>query len=282
MKYLNLKNNPLNLEYTLNSGQAFRWNKIEDKWFGFIKNSPCLIWTEKDSLYWIGEQCEKDIKNYFCLNIDYNIIYKEIINADKDIEALIDQYFGLRILRQDPEETFYSFLCSACNAIPKIMIGIEKFCALFPKNEVIFEDKTVYSFPTTAQISKGNREDMRAIKEIAFRGRNIYDCSQILIDKPGFFENLTTIKYEKAKEKLTNIKNIGPKIADCICLFSLNMPFVVPVDTHVRQIAEKKWGYKTKSKSISKTDYKEIQDLFTDKYGNNSGLAQQFLFMDEI
>ena len=61
----------------------------------FINNKPCLIWKENDSLHWIGEQGEKHINNYFCLDIDYNKIYKELINADKDIEALIDKYFGL-------------------------------------------------------------------------------------------------------------------------------------------------------------------------------------------
>ena len=282
MKSLNLKGNPLNLKDTLTCGQAFRWKERENKWLGFINNKPCLIWKENDSLYWIGEQGEKHINNYFCLDIDYNKIYKELINADKDIEALIDKYFGLRILRQDPEETFYSFLCSACNAIPKIMVGIEKFCALFQENNINFEGLTYYSFPNTKQISEGDRDSMRAIKEIAFRGKNIFDCSQILIKEKYFFEDLTHINYRKAKEKLTNIKNIGPKIADCICLFSLDMPFVVPVDTHVRQIAEKKFDFHIKSKSISKTEYNDIQNIFTDRYGNNAGLAQQFLFMDEI
>ncbi len=284
MKSLKLKQNPLNLKDTLTCGQAFRWRETNNKWFGFIDNEPCLLWIENDTLFWIGNQEEKEIKKYFLLNIDYNKVYKDLISADKDLEPIIDKYFGLRVLRQNPEETFYSFLCSACNSIPKIMIGIEKLCALYQENKIINELSlmTCYSFPTTEQIAKGNREKMRAIKEIAFRGGNIYDCSQILLQKKDFFKNLEKMTYKEAKASLTDIKFVGPKIADCICLFSLDMPFVVPVDTHVRQIAEKKFGFKIKSKSISKTEYSDIQNIFVEKYGNNAGLAQQFLFMNEI
>lgn len=278
MNSIKLNNNPLNLDLTLPSGQAFRWRKKNNLWHGYINNTPCTLSCENDILYY-KNSCEQDIINYFQLNTDLNIIYKELTESDKNIEPLIEKYYGLRILRQNTEETLYSFLCSAANAIPKIMAGIEKFCSLFPENA---KGNNKFSFPDTDQIVKNSRENMRAIKEIAFRGGNIFDTACIIKEKDNFFESLKNMDYENAKKTLTEIKNIGPKIADCICLFSMDFPFVVPVDTHVRQIAIKKFDYKMKSNSISKKDYAEIQKIFTDTYGQNAGLAQQFLFFNEL
>lgn len=282
MNKIKLNNNPLNLEYTLTCGQAFRWRLVNDKWFGYISNLPILIYKDNDYLYWDGEQSQEDIIKYFMLNIDLNNIYSELISSDKNLEPIIKKYFGLRNLKQDVEETFYSFMCSAANSIPKIMIGIEKITNLFEENQIIFNGQKTYEFPNTAQLANTNIEYLQNIKEIAFRGKNIYNTSQIINSIPNYFENLERLEYKEAKESLTNIKNIGAKIADCICLFSLNMPFVVPVDTHVKQIAEKKFNYKVNGKTITKTVYNDIQNIFTDIYGNNAGLAQQFLFMDEI
>ncbi|MBQ0104557.1 MAG: hypothetical protein KBT47_00795, partial [Armatimonadetes bacterium] len=274
MNRIKLCGNPLNLELTLNSGQAFRWRKNNNLWQGFINNKLCEITKEEDFLYFSENISQDEIIRYFLLDNDLNKIYSELIASDRDLEPIIDKYYGLRIMRQETEETLYSFLCSACNAIPKIMAGCEKFCALFSEN---IKENGRYSFPTTSQIIKNDRQKMGEIKEIAFRGKNIFDTALIISQIPSFFDNLQNSDYEIAKETLTGIKNIGPKIADCICLFSLDFPFAVPVDTHVRQIAQKKWGYEMKGKTISKTNYRDIQKLFENKYGNNAGLAQQFL-----
>jgi len=274
-----LNNIPLDLKHTLTCGQAFRWKEINNKWVGFINNQPISLYIENDNL--ISESInfipEKNIHEYFELDIDINHIYSHLIDCDKDIEPLINKYYGLRILRQDTEETLYSFLCSAANSIPKISMGIGKLCALFPQNKI----GEYYTFPSTCDIINSNIEDLASIKELAFRSRNIYECANIIKNK-CFFEELKTMNYENAHKTLTGIKNIGYKIADCICLFSLDFPEVVPVDTHVRQIAENKFNYKINSKTISKKVYREIQQIFLDKYGKYAGWAQQFLFMNEI
>lgn len=282
MNKIKLNNNPLDLKHTLTCGQAFRWKEINNKWFGYISNLPILIHKDNDYLFWEGNQTKKEIIKYFMLDTNLNKIYSELINSDKDIEPLIEKYYGLRNLKQDVEETFYSFMCSAANSIPKIIIGIEKITNLFEENKIIFNNQITYKFPNTSQLANTNIENLQNIKEIAFRGKNIYISANIINSIPNYFSNLEKLNYKEAKESLTNIKNIGPKIADCICLFSLNMPFVVPVDTHVKQIAEKKFNYKMNGKTITKTVYNDIQQIFIDKYGNNAGLAQQLLFFNEI
>ena len=79
-------------------------------------------------------------------------------------------------------------------------------------------------------------------------------------------------------------KGIGRKVADCICLFSMNCHSSVPVDTHIFQIA-KKLGYISQNhdkKSLSDSLYRRISDCYVDRFGQYAGWAQQILFAGDL
>jgi len=42
--------------------------------------------------------------------------------------------------------------------------------------------------------------------------------------------------YRAAHEQLLELQGVGPKVADCICLFGLGWGEAVPVDTHGKHI----------------------------------------------
>ena len=60
-----------------------------------------------------------------------------------------------------------------------------------------------------------------------------------LLDKGGatFLQDLRAKSYEEARKELLTFPGIGPKVADCILLMSLDKPAAIPVDTHMFQIA---------------------------------------------
>lgn len=98
----------------------------------------------------------------------------------------------------------------------------------------------------------------------------------------------------KAREELLRFVGVGRKVADCILLMSLNkvasdswpldtiltwMPQreVIPVDTHVHQIATKHYGLRSlgSSKKVSMTPklYDEINSKLADTWGKYAGWA---------
>lgn len=80
--------------------------------------------------------------------------------------------------------------------------------------------------------------------------------------------------YKEAKKELIKLPGIGPKVADCICLMSLNHLEAVPVDTHVYQIAANLYLKHLKGrKSITDSVYNEIGDHFRNLYGPLAGWA---------
>ena len=52
-----------------------------------------------------------------------------------------------------------------------------------------------------------------------------------------YLERLSWLPHPQAHKELRNFCGVGPKVADCICLFSLDCDTAVPVDTHCWQIA---------------------------------------------
>lgn len=109
--------------------------------------------------------------------------------------------------------------------------------------------------------------------------------------------NLSTFA---AREELLKFVGVGRKVADCILLMSLdkvfseipilylNLPFVlifqkevVPVDTHVHQIALKHYGFKSMSRgkaTMTPKLYEELNDKFLSIWGDYAGWAHSVGF----
>ncbi|HEX2172529.1 MAG TPA: hypothetical protein VHL09_08800, partial [Dehalococcoidia bacterium] len=75
-----------------------------------------------------------------------------------------------------------------------------------------------------------------------------------------------------------DLPGIGPKIADCICLFGLGFDEAVPIDTHVWAITHELFGTQVPSRTLTPRTYRYLGDLWRDRFGPYAGWAQQYLF----
>ena len=72
------------------------------------------------------------------------------------------------------------------------------------------------------------------------------------------------------------LSGVGPKVADCILLFSdLKRLEVFPIDVWVRRVMNDLY---IQNKDETKVNKKQIEALAQEKFGNLAGLAQQYLF----
>lgn len=89
-----------------------------------------------------------------------------------------------------------------------------------------------------------------------------------------------------AREELLKFVGVGRKVADCILLMSLDKREVVPVDTHVYQIATKHYGMKgsTNGKKVNMTPklYEEVNAKFLSIWGDYAGWAHTVLFTADL
>eukprot|EP00982_Pelagococcus_subviridis_P005048 29464-Pelagococcus_subviridis.AAC.6 len=57
--------------------------------------------------------------------------------------------------------------------------------------------------------------------------------------------------YRDARAALAELPGVGPKVAACVCLFSLDKHDAIPVDTHVWQLAVEHYVPALASKSLT-------------------------------
>ena len=98
----------------------------------------------------------------------------------------------------------------------------------------------------------------------------------MILDKEVDLQKLDKLPTKLAREELLRLSGVGPKVADCILLFSTLKRFdVFPIDVWVRRVMNELY---IKNEDENKVTKKEIQKLADEKFGDIQGLAQQYLF----
>lgn len=78
------------------------------------------------------------------------------------------------------------------------------------------------------------------------------------------------------RDQLLTLSGVGPKVADCILLFSDLKRFeVFPIDVWVRRVMNDLYIKEEDETKVSKV---KIEKIANEKFGNLAGLAQQYLF----
>ena len=148
------------------------------------------------------------------------------------------------------------------------------------------EPKTFYSFPKLEVLANnsGLEAELRKLG-FGYRAGYIAKTAKQLVAAGGYqyLESLRKMPYHEAKTELLKLNGVGPKVADCILLMSLDQPSSVPVDTHMFQIAAQKYlPHLKKYKSVTDKVYNEIGDHFRSLYGDYAGWAHSVLFSSDL
>ena len=265
-------------------GQCFRWNKQEDgSYTGIFKRNVINVKKENchqgTSLVTIKGICDGNIKDvgedYFDLNRNYEEIKDTLSKIDEYLANSIKYGSGIRILNQDLWETIISFIISANNNIPRIKGIIERLSRTYG-DEIEWNGEKYYTFPTPEQLKDVTVADYRKLGT-GFRDIRLYETVHMILDKKVDLEQLQNEPdTNKVREQLLTLSGVGPKVADCILLFSTLKRFeVFPIDVWVRRVMNELY---IKNEDETKVNKKQIEKLAHEKFGNLAGIAQQYLF----
>ena len=279
-QYILEKPKTFNLKDIFECGQCFRWNEQEDgSYTGIWKENVVNVKKEGEDYIFTGicksGNLEEEIKEYFDFNRDYEKLKKELSKIDDYMKESIKYGKGIRILNQDLWETIISFIISANNNIPRIKGIIERLSEKYGK-KIEWRGKRYYTFPTPEELKDVTTEEYRKLG-LGFRDIRLYETTKMIlegkVDLKELEENPNTIE---VREKLLTLSGVGPKVADCILLFSTLKRFeVFPIDVWVRRVMNDLY---IKNEDETKVNKKQIEKMAQDKFGNLAGLAQQYLF----
>ena len=260
-------------------GQCFRWNKQEDgSYTGIFRKNVMNVQKQGNTVTFKGK-CDGDIKeiveDYFDLKWNDEVIKNKLSQIDENVKTSIEYGQGIRILNQDLWEMIISYIISANNNIPRIKGIIERLSKTYGQ-EIEWNGEKYYTFPTAEELKDVSVEDYRKLGA-GFRDIRLYETVHMILDKKVDLEemqnNLNTLE---VREQLLTLSGVGPKVADCILLFSTLKRFeVFPIDVWVRRVMNELY---IKNEDETKVNKKEIEKLAQEKFGNLAGIAQQYLF----
>ncbi len=276
----------LNIDATLRSGQSFRWRRTEaGEWLGVVGDAAVRIRPEAAGFWWQTYPCSgqwERLAAYFGLDVDLDALYGQWIDAEPQVGPAIEVFRGLRILRQPAEEVFFCFLCACCNTIVKITRTIQALERRAGEPLAELDGQVLYRFPSAEAIASVSEAELRG-DLWGYRAPRVLALARFLADAgPAWLAELRSAPYGHAQAELAGLPGIGPKIADCICLFGLGHDDAVPVDTHVRRIATRLFRPDLAQRSLTPAVYTALADLFRDRFGAYAGWTQQYLFVEDL
>lgn len=286
MHEIRLHGQPLDLELTLTCGQAFRWTLRPDGvWAGVVRDRLVELARGDDVLKWRTHPQDDEalVQSYLRLDDDVNAIYSRLAESDPRLAELTQRFRGMRLLRQDPAEALMSFVCSTASNIPRITASVEALAQRYGNLVCESSGCCYYAFPIMERIAGCCDKLLDEGRLLGFRDRVLRSVARQVLDRgAGWLTGLRLMPYERAWRQLVELKGVGRKIADCVCLFALDKDEAVPVDTHVRQIAESHLMPGLTTRTITAAAYERIASEFKGRYDGLAGWAQQFLYYEDL
>ncbi|ODQ56127.1 putative mitochondrial N-glycosylase/DNA lyase, partial [Saitoella complicata NRRL Y-17804] len=305
--------NELSLATTLKCGQSFRWKASgENEWSIALRNriislrqtapaapihyraihppssSPPLVPPLDDT--------EELLHDYLALSVNLENLYAQWTRDDQVFAKLAPRFAGIRILRQPPLENLLSFICSTNNNIARITQMVDKLCVNYGTYIGDLDGVAYYDFPTLETFAEAaartGEDDLETkLRGMGFGYRAKYIAKTALIlahdHPPNWLEDLRTKTYQEAHESLLTLSGVGPKVADCVCLMSLDQHSAVPVDTHVFQIAVRDYKFRSKGAgkgtgTMNKATCEAVGEFFRTLWGPYAGWAQSVVFTADL
>ena len=260
------------LDHIFECGQCFRWNKQSDGNYIGVAYGTVIEVEKKDTqvkIYNINkEEFNKIWCDYFDLKRDYTVI-KEEFQMDPLLKKAVDFGYGIRLLQQEPFELTMSFIISSNNRIPMIKRAINNLSKKWGK-AIEYKGETYYTFPTAADLAEASIEDIQSCG-LGFRSKYVKDTAHRIYTGEVNLEFIKSAEDDICHEELKKLSGIGPKVSDCIMLFSMQKYSAFPVDVWVKRAMQ--FFYLAPDVSLPK-----IRIFARDKFGNLAGFAQQYLF----
>lgn len=241
----------LALDDVLDTGQAFRWDRIgENAYFGYSLDCPLEI-SGSDGKFVLKNTDEEVFLKvwapYFDLETDYSALRK-IYSKDAALSAACEFSRGIRLLRQDSWEALVCFIFSSNNNITRIKGIVARLAEHYGK------------FPSPEQLAAETEQSLGFLRS-GFRAKYVLDAAKKVASGETDLKKIAEMPYESAKAELMKIKGVGPKVADCVLLSGMYKTEAFPLDVWMKRVMEEYY-----------------KDGLPEEFYGTRGIAQLYLF----
>lgn len=280
---------PFSLDYTLESGQAFRWENRGEWWYGVVGGGVIKARQEGETLRLESSSERIDsgyVRSYFRTEENLSTILASI-DRDPTINGALQRYYGLRLIRQDFFECLASFVLATNVNIPRIRKMIDSLCSKFG-TPIQFEGLQYFSFPEPQTIADSTTLELRACG-LGYRAPFLKKVAESIVHGEIDRSELSLKTYDEAQglllKRLSGMKvlpGVGPKVADCVLLFSCDQDEAFPIDIWIARALSTSYPAifgRGNARKLSLAAYRGVSAAARGYFGSYAGYAQQYLYM---
>src|SRR6266581_6609019 len=280
------------LTMTLDSGQVFHWEKVDNGFVGVIGDRAFCVEQRGEMLRALlegGAPATPGIRHangagsqelappvmqlvtdYFALDHPLAEICASFPD-DPVMNAARDFCRGLRIIRQPKWECLATFICSSMKQVShirQISVALRK---RFGQQRKI-GDRPVYTFPSAPRLARASEKELRECK-LGYRAENLRSTARLVSSCKANLEAWSAFADADLRKQLCALPGVGPKIANCVMLFAYERLRAFPIDVWIERVLREKYFPRTRRLNAARLQ------AFTEGYfGDHGGYAQQYLF----
>lgn len=281
---------PFSLGLTLLCGQCFRWEGPDAQdWFqGAAGGVFWRLRQEDGTLHWQcssshvrGKPAAQWLAHYLSLDDDLQT-WTDSLLRDSVLGRPLELLNGLRLLRQEPWECTVSYMFAQGLSVTVIQKALAKFCVKY--GDPIEGAPGFHAFPEPRDLTQLSPDLLRSFtNNYRARADRIIRMARVVEACVIDLSHLSKIPCDEAREALTNMDGIGPKIADCVLLFSMDHASAFPVDRWVLRAMKRYFPSihlgGSGQEAPTPSQYLKIVRKARSVFGNRCGLASEYLFL---
>lgn len=264
------------LDATLDSGQAFRWERRGEAWEGILGQrwvrlrhdlgrGVLIVHTARPETEW------RWLTEYLQLDVSLSEVLA-VFPRDLPLAAAVQECRGLRLVRQDPWECLASFVLSSTKQIVQIRQIVAALArGLGEPVAVPSGVPPAFAFPSPQRIAEAGEAVLRGFK-MGFRARYLHAVARAVAQEGFDLEQVRALSLPAARARLVELPGVGPKIADCVLLFAYGFAEAFPVDVWVMRALQELYFPRRRPRPA------RLREFAATYFLPQAGYAQQYLF----
>jgi len=272
----------LDLQSTLESGQSYHWRRADGRTYESTGTYGGSAWYETVVDGEVLRARQVDGRLEWAATTDAVPLLSDLLRLDDDLDAIVDAtppdplvdeayatYRGMRLTRDPFFTTLVSFICSAQMRAERIF-AMQQALAEAYGDTIEADGRTYDAFPRPTQLARASEAELRSLK-LGYRAPYVVETARMVAEGERTPADLPA-DYEAARAALTEYAGVGPKVADCVCLFSLGHLEAVPLDTWIRTAIADHYP------ACDRGSYDETSRAIRERFGPYAGYAQTYVF----
>jgi N-glycosylase/DNA lyase len=292
------------LAATLDSGQVFRWQRVENSWHGIVGRYFLRLTQTPGGIHAETSAPVADwnfLREFLQTEIDFAAVLQSFPD-DEPMRRAVATCHGLRLLRQDPWECLASFVLSSTKQIVQIRQIVARLCERFGERIDMKQTNTQvgrvtpcapppangyflvhegargttrptppFAFPSPQRLAAATENELRDCK-MGFRAPSLLAAARQIANGSFDLEKIRSLDCAAARAELMKLRGVGGKIADCVLLFAYGFDSAFPVDVWIERALQELYFPRRRASD------KRLRQFAATHFGPHAGYAQQYLF----